>query len=100
MTKTKILRCTAPGCRTLTRAGTCDKHRAPEPAPSPWAAITAAEWDAAAVKATTMFYEMREARMQREARRADLADLQDGAGKMFRRLEVPTFSHVGERDGV
>lgn len=93
MSRTPILRCTTPGCRTLTSTGVCNRHRAPESAPaSPWDKITAAEWEAAAIKANTAFAEVQQSRDQRDARRADLEALQYGAERADRRAEQPIFS--------
>jgi len=43
MSKSKILRCEAPGCRTLTRGGRCDLHRGPGQAIKPSPQTTAAD---------------------------------------------------------
>jgi hypothetical protein len=93
MSKSKFLRCTHENCRTLTRAGLCDRHRARAPAPaSVWDGITASEWEAARIKASAAFNEILRVRAQRDVRRADLAALQDGATKALSRLERPVFS--------
>lgn len=91
MTKTKILRCSAPGCRALTSADLCEKHREKKQAASPWDAITPEQWEASRVKAQNQFNAMRAARDLRDAQRADLAALQDGAEKQARRAEQPIF---------
>lgn len=89
----KILRCSAPGCRTLTANGLCDHCRAEQAAKeSPWDKIPSEVWEAGRIKAEAMYAEMSQERAQLDARREDLAALKDGAAKMARRAERPTFS--------
>lgn len=97
----KLLRCSVSGCRRLTLNGKCDRHREAEAAlVSPWAGVSPEQWKAAGIKAKAAFNEMKRASAQRAELRADLEALQFGAGKMFARLEVPTFAHAGGENGI
>lgn len=92
--KPKFLRCTAPGCRTLTGNGFCDLHREADQAvdASPWRTITAEQWEAARVRAEDQFAAIMRPARHRAALHADLADQRHGADRAARRAEQPIFS--------
>ena len=96
MSKSKIQRCTAPHCRTLTSTTLCDAHQAADDAlldeidaeiadsrrRAQEAELQAQERDSAAAAA----------RLHRDALRASLADLQRACGRVDRSGEQPIFS--------
>ena len=100
----KIRRCTAKGCRTLTGNTLCDAHAAPSEPPtaaqsSVWDRITPEQWESARIRAAAQFEEVFGERNRRAARRADFETLVDGAEAMLRRFERPTFSE-GSDHGI
>ena len=92
MGKSKFLRCTQEGCRTLTAQGLCDRHRAPEPKARPPGWKTDEEWAEIMAEVEGRVKAQEPIRKHRAALRADLAALWDGAERAFRAAERPTFA--------
>lgn len=95
MTKSKIRRCDAPGCRTLTAAGLCEQHREAEQAPLQATIDADAKHRARIVELEAGLAKAREWEKRVEhidRMRADLDGLRLAAQQTDRRAEVPTFS--------
>jgi hypothetical protein len=111
---TRVLRCSSPGCRTLTAQGQCDKHRAEQaaaPVPNE-SAFDYAAWHRAQVSARQAAAEKEKsdararellaeaergakaARDARDQRSEELECLRRAASRADRAGEQPRFSHA------